>query len=118
MIPHTVVPCNGCTACCWGQAIFLTAVDDPPETYEVVPATNPATGRVEWMLAHSEFGACVYLGDRGCTIHNRAPAMCRAYDCRRQWKGLLRGERRRLERKGILDPALRAGRDRAHTLEE
>jgi len=34
------------------------------------------------MIAHLPNGDCVYLGDNGCTIHGRAPALCRAADCR------------------------------------
>lgn len=39
------------------------------------------------MLAKREDGACVYLGQtehgEGCTIHERAPYVCRRFDCRR-----------------------------------
>jgi len=34
------------------------------------------------MLAHTPDGDCVYLGEAGCTIHDHAPALCRAADCR------------------------------------
>ncbi len=34
------------------------------------------------MIAHKANGECVYLGDKGCTIHDGAPALCRAADCR------------------------------------
>lgn len=34
------------------------------------------------MIAHKPNGDCVYLAGNGCTIHGRAPALCRAADCR------------------------------------
>jgi len=27
-------------------------------------------------------GACIYLGDTGCTIYEKRPQACRAFDCR------------------------------------
>jgi hypothetical protein len=27
-------------------------------------------------------GSCIYVGDKGCTIWDRRPAICRAFDCR------------------------------------
>ena len=34
------------------------------------------------MLAHKPNGECVYLNERGCSIHGSAPALCRIADCR------------------------------------
>jgi Fe-S-cluster containining protein len=34
-------------------------------------------------------GSCVYLGDQGCSIYERRPQMCRAFDCRLMVKGML-----------------------------
>lgn len=34
------------------------------------------------MLAHKDNGDCIYLGDTGCTIHERKPQQCREMDCR------------------------------------
>lgn len=34
------------------------------------------------MIAHKANGECVYLGENGCTIHDRAPSLCRVVDCR------------------------------------
>lgn len=41
------------------------------------------------MLAHKANGECVYLGKKGCTIHDRAPIVCKAFDCRRWLKAIL-----------------------------
>ncbi len=72
------VPCNGCTLCCHGDAIRLLGVDDPAQ-YQTEPH--------DWMpghlmLAHKPNGDCIYLGESGCTIHERKPQMCREMDCR------------------------------------
>jgi hypothetical protein len=34
------------------------------------------------MIAHKPGGECVYLENGGCSIHDRAPSLCRAADCR------------------------------------
>jgi len=34
------------------------------------------------MIAHKANGECVYLDERGCSIHDHAPSLCRSADCR------------------------------------
>jgi hypothetical protein len=34
------------------------------------------------MIAHKSNGECVYLDERGCSIHDHAPSLCRTADCR------------------------------------
>ena len=72
------VPCNGCTLCCQGDAIRLTeedkAEDYLTETHPYVPSAL--------MLAHKPNGDCIYLAEAGCSIHDRAPSLCRSADCR------------------------------------
>jgi len=34
------------------------------------------------MLAHKANGDCIYLDELGCSIHGRAPSLCRIADCR------------------------------------
>ena len=72
------VPCNGCRLCCDGDAIRLLPGDDPTQ-YQTEPHEMI---RGALMLAHRKNGECVYLGEWGCTIHDRAPLMCREFDCR------------------------------------
>ena len=72
------VPCNGCTICCQGDAIRLEA-DDKASDYQTEPHPY-IPGAL--MLAHKPNGECVYLNERGCSIHGRAPALCRIADCR------------------------------------
>lgn len=45
-------------------------------TYE----TESVNGRQ--VLAHKLNGDCVYLGPGGCSIYDRRPILCRAFDCR------------------------------------
>lgn len=80
MITRTAVPCNGCTACCRGELVVLDPDVDDMNGYLVDAAT---IGGVDAkVLKRKPNGDCVYLGDGGCTIWNRAPAMCRVFDCR------------------------------------
>jgi len=74
----TFVPCNGCTLCCQGDAIRLTEEDNPDEYLtEPHPYISGAL-----MLAHKSNGDCIYLVESGCSIHDRAPSLCRSADCR------------------------------------
>jgi hypothetical protein len=34
------------------------------------------------MIAHKPNGECIYLNEHGCSIHDRAPSLCRSADCR------------------------------------
>lgn len=72
------VPCDGCTLCCQHDAVRLLPDDDPSQ-YRTEP--HPfISGAV--MLAHGADGNCCYLIDGGCSIHGRAPSLCRSADCR------------------------------------
>jgi hypothetical protein len=75
------VPCNGCRACCLHDMISpMPERGDLNWTYEhEVAATSAGPMAV---LQCGESGECIYLGRDGCTIHDRAPAICRAFDCR------------------------------------
>lgn len=88
------VPCNGCTQCCRYGLIFLDPDRDDVASYETMTGIDPRTGRDQPMLKHKPDGSCVYLGDGGCTIHARAPAVCREFDCRSFYLSLTRAERR------------------------
>jgi hypothetical protein len=98
------VPCNGCTACCRNNLVLLMPGEgDIPEAYE----RQRIEAGVE-ALAHQPNGDCWYLGQNGCTIHNRKPVRCRAFDCRR----FILSTPREL----IPDDIYQAGKARAHTL--
>jgi hypothetical protein len=72
------VPCNGCTLCCQGDAIRLQA-EDRAEEYRTEPHPY-VPGAL--MIAHKRNGDCTYLDEQGCSIHDRAPSLCRSADCR------------------------------------
>lgn len=73
----TVLLCNGCTACCEGDTVFLHPEDgDDPSEY----STEIMSGRL--VLAWKD-GSCVYLRPGyGCSIYDRRPSACRGLDCR------------------------------------
>ena len=112
------VPCNGCRACCINDMIVLhPEMGDDASTYLTEPTTNPITGKPVLQLRHKPNGECIYLGDTGCTIHDRAPAICREYDCRRNFLQFSRNERRHFVKIGLMSKEKFAeGRRRLHTL--
>jgi uncharacterized protein len=124
MIPIVNVPCNGCTSCCRGDLIFLhPELGDFAPDYDTVEAYNPLTGRQGRALKHKADNTCIYLGDGGCTIHDRAPAICREFDCRRFYLSFMkrydRAERRRMVARNMVSKdVIEAGKARLHTLEE
>ena len=121
---RAIVPCNGCFACCRADLLFLhPEMGDRAGDYLTIDAKNPLTGRTGRALAHQENGDCVYLDrSKGCTIHARAPAICREFDCRRfvrsMEKDLSRKEVRKAIRIGMFSKDVwRAGQTRAYTLD-
>ena len=96
------VPCNGCTACCRNDMIFLHPEHgDDASQYLTEPVVNPLTGKAGHMLAKAPNGDCIYLGESGCTIHERAPVICREFDCGLMFAKWPRAERRRLTKQGM-----------------
>lgn len=79
------VPCNGCRLCCINDLVRILPHEDASQWRTVPHATRPGA----LMLAHKADGTCVYLGDAGCTIHDRPrPEQCVAMDCRNIAKGM------------------------------
>lgn len=121
---HVKVPCNGCRACCY-QAVFLFPESgDDPSQYVTVREINPLTGKEQDMIPFKKMDgqdACHYLGEHGCTIYERAPAMCRDFDCRGLVKILreqfTRKRRRELLARGRINREIyEAGLERMGTL--
>ena len=78
-----------------------------------------ATGNPLYLLATTAEGACVYLGDAGCTIYARRPALCRSFDCRKHYLMLPRQDRDNLVRLKLSSRAVfNAGRARVKTLSD
>jgi len=69
------VPCGNCRACCSSDRVMLGPSDDP-RAYRWHVEDGYA------VLDRQSNGDCVYLTDRGCSMHDRAPSICRRFDCR------------------------------------
>jgi putative zinc- or iron-chelating protein len=121
------VPCNGCTACCKHDHVYLKPGDNPQD-YLVEPGFNDSIGELGLRLRHKskrDGGGCIYLGPTGCTIHGRAPIVCKEFDCRRTLallNTLPRPIRRRIKRMydgpGIMgSEVMTAAKARLHTLD-
>lgn len=72
------VPCGGCTRCCRSGIVRLLPGDDVSQ-YQTEP--HPLK-KGQLMLAHKPDGSCVYVTDKGCSIHGSQPIMCKQMDCR------------------------------------
>ncbi len=74
--------CGTCTACChWGEnAATLAPVLEELEGYKYEHVVPRADGVMR--LKATAVGDCVYLHERGCSIHPTRPRFCRAFDCR------------------------------------
>jgi hypothetical protein len=114
------VPCNGCTACCKNEFIILQPDDgDVIASYQTRLAAHPREPRLVHVLLKKPNGDCIYLGDGGCTIHDRAPYVCKVYDCRkflRLISNLPPVERRRVFADPLMKDRLAAGKKRLETL--
>jgi hypothetical protein len=123
MAERANVPCGTCHACCRQERVILhPECGDDIASYDTVEAPADTVGVKIYgggerrMLSHKPNGDCVYLGDGGCTIWERAPAMCQAFDCRRLFLRFTRAERRRFKK--VLDTdVMRAGRERLGSLD-
>jgi hypothetical protein len=94
------VPCNGCSLCCTKGSILLhPELGDDPSQYQTETHPN-FPGRA--VIAHKPTGECIYLNDTGCSIHDRAPAHCREFDCRKIETAIGFTATRKLVKKGLL----------------
>lgn len=117
---RTEVPCNGCTECCRsGQGLFLhPELGDDIASYQT-NALSDATGNQVYVLSTTSAGACVYLGETGCTIYERRPVLCRTFDCRKHYLMLPRQDRDNLVRLKLSSRAVfNAARARLKTLSD
>ena len=88
------VPCNGCRACCYDAVWLLPKLGDDVDSYDHVMVNGAPT------LRRNDDVSCVYLGAHGCSIHERAPALCKHFDCRKFYSALTPEQRQRaLKRK-------------------
>ena len=75
--------CHACGRCCHGRKISLSpyevvrlAANRGLSTGELLDRFATEDGRA---LRHRPDGACVFLGERGCTVHPDRPLACRLY---------------------------------------
>ncbi len=75
--------CRGCSRCCHGKAIPVNPYEIA-RLAQVLGTTTTAlltdcttTGGA--ILSTRADGACVFLGERGCTVHEGRPLACRLY---------------------------------------
>lgn len=85
------VNCGSCQACCHNEVVL---VDEEPADYEVDLRDGI------WFLKHRPDGGCIYLGETGCTIYERRPAICKAFDCGLWFSTTNRPYRRYVKRVG------------------
>jgi Fe-S-cluster containining protein len=111
------VPCGSCRACCRREIVILF----PERGDDVASYEHEAIdlgGQIVSALRLKANGDCVYLDDaKGCTIHDRAPAVCKAFDCRQYFLGMTRADRRVTERQAKNKSQIfAAARERLFTL--
>ena len=100
---YAAVPCGKCHLCCQNTAVVLLECDDA-SSYEYEMRAGMR------MLKVKQDGDCFYLGLCGCAIHDRAPYMCRIFDCREQHRMYSKEQREKLLRQGMLSrDVLRSG---------
>jgi Fe-S-cluster containining protein len=110
------VPCGACRLCCRSNSIvmLLEREGDVVASYEHEVVDLPGAGRGP-ILKRKPNGECIYLGKNGCSIHDRAPAVCRVFDCRGAYLAFMdhpRPERRRMLKEGCVDgEILKRGRE-------
>ncbi len=94
---HQIIPCDRCTFCCQGDAIYLH-----PEWGGNSSDFDTVEYRGRVILKHKENGDCIYL-DRniGCTIWGKHPKICQGLDCR-NWSSVPKKQRPELIEKGLI----------------
>lgn len=110
-----VVPCGKCQLCCktlivplaneeW-QLFDTGHPDDPtkPAWAWIMDAAGVSHGRA---LQRRANGDCVFLGPDGCTIHGRAPHVCKRFDCRELFLRSDRKGRKKAVKEGKLPKSL------------
>jgi hypothetical protein len=75
-----VVPCGTCDACCRHDYIPVNPAEEPAERLAHLDLMPDPKGHLE--LRHRDDGACIHLGEAGCTVYEHRPSLCRLYDCR------------------------------------
>ena len=93
------VPCDGCTACCHGDAVRVPAARrrEPLGRPSLIPISR---GPACWLTSRTATAST--LGRSGCTIHDRKPQVCGEMDCRLIFLRIPFDELRRMHATGRL----------------
>jgi uncharacterized protein len=73
------VPCGACSACCYYAGI---AVDNKRDRRHLPHLLVEKNSDGELVLQRRSDGACIHLGEQGCTVYHHRPVVCRTFDCR------------------------------------
>lgn len=75
--------CQSCRRCCYGKRIQVNPYELARIARNLGTTTTDIIGRFTvdggTALANQDDGACVFLGDAGCTVHADRPLVCRLY---------------------------------------
>ncbi|HWL47264.1 MAG TPA: YkgJ family cysteine cluster protein [Sphingomonadaceae bacterium] len=85
------IPCDGCTLCCFNEQVILRPeAGDVLDTFDWEYIETPLYPgqQVPALKRDPTTGHCIYLTEAGCSIHARAPAICRRFHCARTFKAL------------------------------
>lgn len=117
------LPCNGCTACCYGMVVVIDPTTDP-EPVRAYGADNlrlvdlKRTGRYQIALGQKKDGSCVFLTDKGCGVYEKRPSVCKAFDCRKiAWIFTKPEEREEAQKRAFRKEVFEAGDARMDTFE-
>jgi uncharacterized protein len=86
------VACNGCTLCCRSGELILITDEDPDYIYDTREIV--AGDRRFLVLQQKPDGSCIYVTDKGCSIHEDAPLTCQVFDCAALYASKTRRQRR------------------------
>jgi hypothetical protein len=73
------VPCGTGSACCYYPGVVVDEKRDRKRLPYLLTERSPDG---ELALQRRPDGACIHLGERGCTVYQQRPAVCRTFDCR------------------------------------
>ncbi len=96
------VPCGSCHLCCKLMTPLRPEFGDKIEEYDWARWYDGDGTFRSFILMRKPNGDCVYLTDAGCSIHDRAPSICREFDCRSAWSNSDRNGRRAAIKEGRL----------------
>ena len=98
------VPCGSCTLCC--RTLIVPLAEEEYEKFDWAWITTRDGRRLGRALKRKPNGECVYLSERGCSIHGSAPHVCQRFDCRELFKKSDRAGRRQAVKSGKLPQSL------------